>query len=343
MIQSLKRSPVNLRRVLMIPKSENPKALALFLSSSLKLQKLGMLRGIKVEQFVERIIRLRSPHSHYWSWGYSFPWQTRTLVVPMGAPNLVCTTFVANALLDAYEVIRDRRCLEMAASSAAYIADKLYWADGQSEAGFSYPTPKSRSQVHNANFLGAALLCRVAMHNGDDNLQAKALKVARYSSSKQKDDGSWDYGEQSTQRWIDNFHTGYNLCGLSDVCRYAGTKEFDSVIEKGFRFYLKQFFKDDGAPKYFHNRVYPLDIHSGAQSIITLMRFRELSEKSEHMALSVLRWCLSRLYNEKGYFYYQITPHFKNKISYMRWSQAWMLLAMSTFLDQLSDSRDSAV
>ena len=36
--------------------------------------------------------------------------------------------------------------------------------------------------------------------------------------------------------------------------------------------------------------------------------------------------------DERGYFYYQVTPYYKNKISYMRWSQAWMLLALSTLL-----------
>src|SRR6266481_9379502 len=39
--QTLKRSPVNLRRLLLIPKTQNPKALALLLSAFLKLSKLG--------------------------------------------------------------------------------------------------------------------------------------------------------------------------------------------------------------------------------------------------------------------------------------------------------------
>ena len=40
--QILKRSPVNLRSFLQVPKVQNPKALALFLSSLIKLHKLGI-------------------------------------------------------------------------------------------------------------------------------------------------------------------------------------------------------------------------------------------------------------------------------------------------------------
>ncbi len=115
----------------------------------------------------ERLIALRSQAYRYWCWGYSFPWQTRTIVVPTGAPNLVCTTFVGNALLDAYEQCQDERCLRMAVSTAEYILDDLYWTDGKSIAGFSYPLPGLRNQVPNASFLGAAFLCRVYKHTSE--------------------------------------------------------------------------------------------------------------------------------------------------------------------------------
>ena len=54
----------------------------------------------------------------------------------------------------------------MAASAAEYIRNELYWTDGPA-AGFSYPFPASRVRIHNANLLGAALLCRVHAHTRD--------------------------------------------------------------------------------------------------------------------------------------------------------------------------------
>ena len=95
----------------------------------------------------------RSPDTRYWCWGYSFPWQTRGDVVPRGSPNLVCTTFVANALLDLYKQRPSSECLEMAVSAADYILTELYWTTGDTTAGFAYPLPSAKAQVHNANFL----------------------------------------------------------------------------------------------------------------------------------------------------------------------------------------------
>ena len=170
--------------------------------------------------------------------------------------------FVADALLDAYKERGDKKCLNMATSAAEYILDQLYWTSGNSVACFSYPLPFARNRVHNANFLGAAVLCRVYRLTGKEKFLGPAMKVARYSATKQRADGSWDYGESGAQGWVDNFHTGYNLCALNSISKSTGTSEFDSIIRDGYQFYIRHFFTDDGVPKYYHNRTYPIDIHS---------------------------------------------------------------------------------
>ena len=332
--QIMKRLPVNIRPLLGIGPEQNPKALALFLSSFIKLSRLGQLPGEElISRMIEHLKALRAPSTPYWCWGYSFPWQTRTNLVPRGYPNLVCTVFSASALLDAYEYTGDLHCLEMAVSAADYILDELFWTDEDAVSGFSYPLPNLRARVHNANFLGAALFCRVAHHSGEKKFLVPALDVARYSADRQHEDGSWDYGEFSTQRWVDNFHTGFNLCALRDINRYAGTTEFEPHIGKGYMFYIDNFFRQDGAPKYFHNRVYPLDVHSVAQSIITLLELKDRDERSVPLAHKVFGWAMENLWDDRGFYYYHIQPLFKNKLSYMRWSQAWMMSALSHLLE----------
>jgi len=240
--QILKRSPCNVRRLLWIPKTRNPKALALFLDSLLKLDQLGLIDEPELAQgLVERLVALRSPESAHWCWGYSFPWQTRTLIVPRAAPSLVCTTFVGNALLNAFEYCGDDRCRQMALSAADYILKELYWTDGDA-AGFRYPTPTSTLRVHNANFLGAAFLARAYRHGGEERMVEAALRAARYSAGGQQADGSWFYGELRTQRWIDNFHTGYNLCALRTIDRALDTAEFEPAVRRGYAFYVDHFF-----------------------------------------------------------------------------------------------------
>jgi uncharacterized protein YyaL (SSP411 family) len=284
-----------------------------------------------------RLQALRSPGTASWCWGYSFPWQTRREVVPAGTPNLVCTTFVANALLDAYEYTADSRCLTMAAAAADYILNELYWSDGKAVHSFSYPLPSLRVQVHNANFLASALLCRVSELTGDTRFVGPALGVTRCSVAKQTKDGSWDYGELASQRWIDNFHTGFNLGALRAIGQYLETAEFDDSVRRGFEFYLSNFFREDGAPKYFHDRTYPIDIHCVAQSILTLSEFKHLNRSSLPMADKVLRWALTNMWDERGFFYYRVLRAMTIRTSYMRWSQAWMLLALATF------ARESAI
>jgi hypothetical protein len=337
--QALKRSPVNLRPLLLIPKTQNPKAVGLFLSAILKLSRAGLVSDDSLARtLIERLATLRSRDASYCCWGYSFPWQMREKVVPRGAPNLVCTVFSANALVDAYEQIQDPQCLVMAASAAEYILNELYWSEGDSVAGFAYPLRALRVQVYNANFLASALLCRVAKHTGETKFLAPALKAARFSASAQNADGSWYYGDSPSQKWIDNFHTGFNLGALQTVAQCAETAEFDDCLRRGFEFYKSHFFRADGAAKYFHNQTYPIDIHAVAQSILTLTDFRHLDPQAAPLAHSVFDWTMSHLWDERGFFYYRVLRSCTIRTPYMRWSQAWMLLALATLLCELRES-----
>jgi len=232
-----------------------------------------------------------------------------------------------------YEQRGDARCLEMAASAADYIVHELYWTDGD-VASLNYPLPALGARIHNANFLGAALLCRVAKHTGNRRLVAPALSVARYSAGRQRPDGSWVYGELPTQQWVDNFHTGYNLEGLRALSSYAGTTEFDSHIASGFRFYREHFFREDGAPRYFHNHVYPIDVHCVSQSLITLAQFKDVDEGNLAQAHAVFDWAMKHMWDPRGFFYYRVLRLATIRTSYMRWSQAWMLLALATLLHE---------
>jgi hypothetical protein len=328
LIQFLKRSPVNLRPLLGIRAQQNPKALALFLRYYLGQARAGD-EGARANaaHLAARLLELRSPGLPYSCWGYSFPWQTRRDLVPSFAPNLVCTTFVATALLDAYEAGLGTECLTAATSAGHYILQELYWHD-EDRAGFAYPLPGVRVPIHNANFLGAALLCRLARTTADAAAVQAALRVTRYSASVQRSDGSWAYGLGPTQQWVDNFHTGYNLCALWSIGRDLATEEFDDALRRGYRFYVSHFFTRRGAPKYFHDRTYPIDIHCAAQSLMTLMALRHLDPRSEELARTVLDWTMTHMWDRRGFFYYRVLRALTIRTPYMRWSQAWMLLAL---------------
>lgn len=331
-----KRSPINFRPLLLIPKSHNPKGLALFISALMKLSRAGVMdQRADLVKMADRLLSLRSQGTPYACWGYNFSWQTRFELVPRGSPNIICSTFAANALLDVYERHPEPRFLEAAVSACQFILDVLCWKPNADESCFSY-TPLWKAEVHNASLLGAALLTRVARASGEKKFLEPALAAARYSARRQHGDGAWDYGESDSpsQRWKDNFHTGYNLCALRRIGADVGTTEFEPNVRLGFHFYRDHFFRDDGAPRYYHNETYPIDVHCVAQSVITLHGLKDLDSGNLRLAEAVMRWTMANLWNEReGCFYCLKHPSHTVKIPYMRWAQAWMLMAFATIFD----------
>jgi len=341
--QGIKRCPINLRPLLLVPKTPNPKGIALFLSSLTKLSKIGLIGGDKeIDMMADKLLALMSPDAPYSCWGYNFDWQTRGELVPKGSPNIIGSTFAANALLDAYKQSGKSICLDAAMSAADFILDVLFWRDVNSQACLSY-TPLERTKIHNANLLGAALLCRISSLTLQKKFLEPALDAARYSVDKQHEDGSWDYGELQYQRWVDNFHTGFNLVALRRIEKYSGTAEFDSAIRRGLEFYRDHFFREDGAPRYFHDATYPIDIHSVAQSVITLIELKDFAKENIVLAHSVLKWGVRNMWDARGFFYYQKLPHYTVRIPFMRWSQAWMLMALSALLEDMSNNSQQSI
>lgn len=329
--QLFKRSSIDLRGLFRVPPTQNPKAIALFLRAAIALEGRGIVdvTGLRA-RLIELLRQLRSPGMDHWCWGYSFPWQTRTVCVPRHSPNLVCTTFVADALLDAWDREHDPRLLEMANSACEYIANELYFEAPPDIASFNYPRAGLSSTVHNANLLAAALLLRTHRLVPNALHEQRALAAARFSASRQRADGSWPYGESPTQQWIDNFHTAYNLQGLKVIDRVRGTPEFAGHVARGYDYWRTTFIRDDGVARYFHDRTYPIDIHCVAQSLLTLTDFADVDPTASAAANRVYRWAVENMWDRRGYFYYRVLPMFRNRISYMRWSQAWMLLALAT-------------
>ena len=329
----MKRSPLNFRHIFLVPKGENPKGLAVFCSSLIILSETEFANNNDtILHLLRRLVDLKSPNSPYFCWGYNFDWQSRDGFLPKFEPNIICTTFAGNALIDAYDKFGDSKYLDMAISAGNFILNGLNITKDNGDICFSY-TPRDHGQVHNANLLGAAFLSRLYSLTQEKKFLEPAKSAVRYSIHRQNENGSWPYGEDKTQRWIDNFHTGYNLVALKRFSEYAGNTDVMENIRKGFQFYKANLFTDDGIPKYFHNQLYPIDIHAIAQSIMTLVEFKAYDEDNIALAKRIFTWSLKTMQSKTGYFFYQKKRFFINRIPYMRWSQAWMLLALSKLFE----------
>jgi rhamnogalacturonyl hydrolase YesR len=333
LIQFLKRCPLNLRKLFLIKDDYNPKGLGLCLSAVARLyEHCGEERYKKLAyRFIDLLWEKKSTGYSGLCWGYNFDWQSKAFFLPKYTPTVVATSFVANAFLDAHEVFKEEEFLKIARSSCDFISHNLNRTFGRESFCFSY-SPLDRTTIHNANILGAHLLARTASFTDEDELKKTAYDSIKFVIDHQNPDGSWYYGTQPNHRWIDNFHTGFVLESLLDYINFTSQFELKSNLKRGLKFYQDNFFLADGAPKYYHDRIYPVGIHSCAQSIITLVKLTSVSEQNQKLAEKVTLWTLVNMQDSKGYFYFQKKRFFTNKIAYMRWSQAWMLKALVTLL-----------
>lgn len=328
-IQFFKKCPVNLRPLFLIPAGVNPKGMGLFLSSYVNLYRYTREpRWLDKAGFVADWLLNNSATGYSGrSWGYNFDWQSRAFFVPAGTPTIVNTSFIGHAFLDYYEITDDRRWLDTGRQACEFILTGLNRSESGQSLCFSY-TPLDHTKVHNANLLGASLIARTARlsrtHEWDDIIE----RAARYTIEHQRPDGSWLYADSGYQDWIDSFHTGFNLMALRHVMDHRPSDSVMSAITRGDKYYAENFFLADGMPKYYHDRLYPIDIHSPAMAIryfSGIEGYRPLSEK-------ILHWMTAHMRKNDGSFVFQINKRHTNRISYMRWSQAWALYGLTAYI-----------
>jgi rhamnogalacturonyl hydrolase YesR len=329
-IQALKRLPINLRPLFFIEKDYNPKGLGLFLWGYAKLYKIEKKPEylVTIKRLLDLIESLKSIGYSGNCWGYNFDWQSRAFYVPKYTPTIVNSSFIGHALLDTYLYTGKQQALHMAISIKNFITKDLNRKYENGKFCFSY-TPIDSTAVHNANLLGSSLLIRLYKYVKEPLIRDTAMASLEYSMKYQLDNGSWYYAETEIQKWIDSFHTGFILQCIKYFHEEGFAKEYKYEFDNGVKFYSDNFFLEDGTPKYYHNKTYSIDIHSPAQAIVFFSRleskYRALNEK-------ILKWMITNMQDEQGYFYFQKHKYCPNKIPYMRWSQAWAFHALTEYL-----------
>lgn len=340
-IQFFKRSPINLRNFFSVPKEYNSKGISLFLSGYCNLYKIresgGTDFGLKddilkqINFLSDLLIKLQNKEYSGACWGYNFDWQNREFYRPRDTPTVVATSFCGEALFRAYEITKNEEYLNCALSACDFITNDLNRTNfDKNNLIFSY-SPLDKSKVYNASLLGAKLLAIGYKYTKNKNWYYLAKKATSTIVNKQELDGSWIYGEHRVQNWKDSFHTGFNLECIWKVGEYTEDDSFKESFSKGLKFYLDNFFLDEKIPKYFHNKIYPIDIHSPAQLIITLSHCN-LFRNNLNLIDNVMNWTLENMQSKQGFFYYQIKKGISSKIPYMRWAQAWMFKACTEYL-----------
>ena len=274
-------------------------------------------------------------------WGQPYNWSSRK-IIPKNTPRATVTSIITNAFLDAYELTKKEKYLVIAKSSCDFFINDLNLEeDNDGDICFSY-TSKDNFTVHNANMVTAATLIRTWSHCRKYEYKNLAIKALNFTIKYQNKDGSWYYWAPPEKiiGKIDNYHTGFILEAMEIIKKIINDDfKYDDKLELGIKYYVNNFFNNKEIPKMYPSNIYPIDIQSCAQSIIT---FLELSVRCPHLkrnAINIALWTIKNMFNSNGYFYYRFYENgMIDKTPYIRWSESWMLRALSFLILTLNQN-----
>ncbi len=326
--QLLKRSPVDLRNIMDIEPTRNPKGIALFASTYDNLYRnVGDDKYLKERnQLVEWLQNNCKVQENTIFWGYNFPWQSRRSYLLQGEGCSVVTFFVGESpLIDKHKKM-------LGGIGEFYLKELNVLLEDGEYLCLSYTPHEKEEKVVNSNALIGYQLTRIGKTLGNKKYIEKGRKLINWVVSEQKQNGGWIYSPTS-HLGMDNFHNGYVIWALMKYYEINGDTSVKDAISRGLKFYGSLF--DGGKPLYSNEKEFPIDIHNCAQGIITFKKAGSLGFYKGDRHKKILEWTLENMWNnEKNYFYYQKNRFWTNKIPYMRWSQAWMCYAMSIYLTE---------
>jgi len=337
-IQAIMRSPCNPRPLLGVPKSINPKGMALF-----SMGYLSEYRRTGSYEMRERAVycldwlyKNAVKGAHGLGWGYNFDWQSTLFFAPRYSPNAIVTVFCGEAFVKAFEILGDEEYLYVAEMAARFLCHDLpHLHDTRNELCIGYVPFPVKSIVLNITASAGTQVAKVASLRNDPVLQREARRMIAFVAGRRTDYFAWYYTYPAENSYIvhDNYHTGGVVDALRDYEVYSGDDSFRDVYENGLAYYARELFLPDGAPKHMNNSIYPLDIHGSAQGIISFSKAACWKRDYLELADTIARWAIDNMFDEEGgFFYYQKGRYLTRRFTLMRWCNAWMSKALSDLL-----------
>lgn len=328
--QIVKESPINIRPILGVKRSRNPKGIALFTRAYLFLfQKTSETMYLeKAESLIQWLLENPSPAANNLCWGYNFVWQNTIFLQDKFEPNAVVSVFVGESFIHAYRVTQKEEYLNAACSVADFIVEDLpVLYDSKDELAIAYVLRKVDAIVLNNQVLAGAFLAKIWKHTGEKEILDLARRLINYTINRRTKYFAWYYTFPKERSLVthDNYHTGGILDGVLEYCEESGDDRYMNVYWKGLDYYQENLFAPDGAPRWMNDKRYPYDIHGSAQGIISFVKGSRYKEELLAQAEKIADWAIKNFYRKETYdFAYRQGRLFKWNYSLMRWCNAWM-------------------
>lgn len=335
-LQFVRLSPINIRSIVGIKKMVHLKTVSDLLSASsiLYSKAKNEIYLKKSARYFSLLEQMDLKQNYGVGWGLRFYFTTRYIQANADTANLFNTVNVLNALLDYYLILRDsneserlKRVEKLINAGIEFILKELGYEENESTIIWNY-WEDLKTPVYNVNALMIGFLSRYQKIFNENKFTTHISKTIEFVKRGQNEDGSWNYSADSKGKFIDGFHTGYILEGLS-IAKFNGVTFDDGFFNKGVNYFMNNFFTEDSLPKYYNSNLYPIDGQNFAQLIQTLLYLKKINFNQQELMNKVFIATDSTLWNTNGYYNYMKTNLFMYKTPMDRWVNAPMYLTLS--------------
>lgn len=316
-IQLHARSPMDMRRL--YRRRSHPrlsKGVALFASVEDRLARAGTDIGVPPRRQTSLLGLLDADRAAGpYGWGYPFDTQTRWSFYPANTPNLIATSYVAEALLEGGGRYVDRAC-----RAAQWALSELF---SPSRRMFRYH-PHATAEIHNANILGARLVHR-ALPEDAGAVEAVRAAVERTLEA-QRSDGSWPYGTHPGLEFVDSFHTGYVLDRLWSLRMVD--RAVEEAVRRGAEYYTTRFFGPKGEPRLWGDSRRIVDAHAAGTALTVLAPLVAAGLVDSALHRRVIEYCLDHLVSS-GRAVCRRYGAARTTVHYLRWCDGHLALGFA--------------
>lgn len=327
--QAVRLSPFNVRGILGVPKIAHTKTISDFASAYalLYLSTQDARYQEKTSQLLNRLAQLTLPVVHGQGWGLRFPFATRFVHANDKTPNIFQTINAIHAFLDGYVMNSEHRWLDIALQGFEFAKYEIGYFETKEHISWRYWKGLD-TVIYNVSGMMLGLTARLLSITGEVFYADIARKLFTFLSHVQNPDGSWFYSADARGHWVDGFHTGYILEGLSRAAICSVIDRNNECLIRGTKYYLEKMFSANGFPKYYPGKFYPIDIQNIAQAIQTLVFLKKLEQVPSEFIYSVIQKMDSVLWNQRGYYNFMKSELFTYTTPMHRWSTGPMFLAL---------------
>jgi len=271
-------------------------------------------------------------------WGYPFDWQNNRGLWKRNTPFITSTPYCYEAFAKLSDATGEAKYLEVAESAARFVFRDLNDTSvGPESAAASYG-PLDNTYVINASAYRAFVLFDAARRFGTVEYEKKAQANLNFILESQRPDGSWLYALNSpAEAFIDHFHTCFVLKNLFKINRYLNSERVDQSLQKGYAWYRRKLFDQDGIPKSFavqpRTQLVRLEMYNFAEAITlgALLRDHIPEAFSEAQRLAAL--LIDRYQLADGHFVTRIfLGGLRHTFPFLRWPQAQLFYALTNLL-----------